>query len=282
MEYSKKIQLKVNGLKKPVRLVHITDCHISQCYENSTEEEIKNDARASVQWRPEGMPRPIDSLRYLLKEISSDQPALAVMTGDIVDLPLPGFNRALEEALTEAGVPYLYTFGNHENRGFIPVEKSKEKYYPMYSHLMNGSPDFQLIGFDENGEVCTENAVLYVLGFDDSTKIVTEEQMTKLKKLSAEGKPIILCLHIPIATEENTPAIHGHWKDDHFLLGAESDCETTHEFCSFVKSEESNVIAVLAGHIHFAHESEFAPGRKVYAAAPGYTQYAELIEICGE
>lgn len=46
-----------------------------------------------------------------------------------------------------------------------------------------------------------------------------------------------------------------------------------------VKSPESPVAAIFSGHVHFAHQKEFAPGKIQYTAAPGFTGYGSKISV---
>ncbi|GEM_PF-1530035 len=280
MNYSESVTVSIPGLKREIRLAHITDCHISASTPQSDQFEKEADERAKKQWRPDGRPIPLDSLCELLDFCSQTQPDLTVMTGDMVDLPFPATFSALSNVLQDAQVPYLYIFGNHETGGPVSFEQANSVFYPMYAPLTQGKPDFQIVGFDKYGNRTTENAAVYVVGLDDSSKKVSPYHFEQLRTLSLLNKPIILCIHIPIATQNNFQPILDHWHSPYFLLGyGEETDETTLEFCRFVCSEQSNVAAILCGHIHFSLTTEFAPGRMQFDAAPGYNGFVRLVKL---
>jgi hypothetical protein len=102
--------------------------------------------------------------------------------------------------------------------------------------------------------------------------------MEGFRQLCATGKPIVLLIHIPLCTDAITPSVMNRW-GYRFMIGNENSTPETLDFCKLVKSPESPVKVILAGHVHFAHEGEFAPGRLQYTSAPALDGFVRRLRI---
>ena len=104
--------------------------------------------------------------------------------------------------------------------------------------------------------------------------------MEKLKAVIALDKPILMVLHLPIRSEVLSPYVEKSWWNCDVTIGGtfHGTDEATEEFLALVKSEESHVAAIFAGHLHYDHAGEFAPGRMQYVSAPAFTRFVR--EVC--
>ena len=263
-----KTHIKISGLKNTYEFVHISDSHISTFTEDSNEAEIEFAKKHAVQWSVPEIDQK-DAFCDAIKYADSINANGLTVTGDCVDFIYKPNLDYVKEKFAAMKTELLYVPGNHEtgDYDFKPSRNGLlEPFISNYNDVMFGDPSFWVKDFGE----------LLVIGIDDSARAVNESQLTRLKEQSKRGLPIILLMHIPLNTEAITPAVIAKWGEgglSHFTLGHEKHDDITKEFCKFVKSEESNVQAVIAGHSHFPenYHGEFAPGRFQHVAVPTFT-----------
>lgn len=261
-----KVTVKIPGLSKTYTFLHISDAHLAYAYPEESEYDRKMAADQAIRWAEALIP-PNQAFEDMVQYAKSIHADAMMVAGDCADYISDGTVRYIKERAAAAEIELLYVYGNHEGCRY-DRKTDQRSYYPMYAPLMHGSPDFWVRDFGE----------FLVVGVDDSDKKITEAQIEKLKAQIARNIPIILLIHIPLRTEANEAAIMKKWGTN-FMLGTDNDTELTKEFCNLVKSEESHIVSIVAGHIHFAHEGEFAPGRMQYVSAPAYNHFARIIEV---
>jgi hypothetical protein len=55
--------------------------------------------------------------------------------------------------------------------------------------------------------------------------------------------------------------------------------DATLRFCDYVRDPASHIAAVIAGHLHFSHEDELAPGRVQYITGGAYLGISRKITL---
>jgi len=272
------INIKIRGIKNKYEYLHISDAHLCLVGEDSPEVTLAYAAERNKLWTHEGV-TPLEAFEDAFDTICRTPADGLFITGDLLEFISAANLRYIGEKLAEAGKDVIYVCGNHEISGDNPGmtgEGLAKPYIDNYTELMGGNVSFMSKEFDD----------LILVGLDDSTKCISEEQLDKLRGLSKKGKPIVLVMHIPILPHDTAREGFEFWNKEsfakYFALGIESDPDTTRRFREFVISEDSNVAAVIAGHIHFSFNGEFAPGRMQYAAAPLFTGHMRRYVILPE
>ena len=148
---------------------------------------------------------------------------------------------------------YVYLTGNHDFE--YGTEYFSETAYSQYKTRLfeiHGNKDFRVVEYDD----------LIIYTADDENNQISEEAFAAYKEAAKKGKPMVVCLHVPLEPEEPGSEFVQACKD---VWGASDDghsrvsigpegCyinETTQEFRDLVLAEDSPVVLVLAGHIHF-------------------------------
>lgn len=267
--FTEEIHLRLPGIQTQRRFLHLSDAHVAISSPDSPEEEKAAALRGQRQWTPAsgdaaGIP-PYQSMETHMKNAVSCGADAVFLTGDGVDLPYPSSISFIEKLSVQYPVELLYVFGNHESAG----KHDRPLYYPRFAPLMRNAPDAYVRDYGE----------FLVVAIDDSSRVITPEQLDFLKRQLARSLPILLLLHIPIETESLAPKVLPIWGPS-FMIGVDGDAPTTLEFCSVVRSSPQ-IAAIFAGHIHFAHTGEFSPNRMQYVAAPAFTGFARMVHISG-
>ena len=176
-----------------------------------------------------------------------------LLGGDTIDyLTKENTDRVYEE-LETLSMPYLYTMGNHDSYDILGSGKYQDRDKGLARVFQEGDYECQVLDFDE----------FYIVSVNDKDSNarakVSEQALEEFKKIYEDGKPMILMVHVPFTTERTEQlALETKTKrgTDRLLgLGLDSELEeTSREFYDMVLDEDSPVVAVLAGHIHFYHE----------------------------
>ena len=114
---------------------------------------------------------------------------------------------------------------------------------------------------------CREIGGVNFVGIDNGNYQISSVQFEKLKNVVAEGKPILLFMHIPLysrelqarhydcylAPPEDVLTTYGPWQ----VYEQKAD-EQTLEACQYIRSQEL-IKYVICGHLHLNHETQ-TPG----------------------
>ena len=262
---TERVTVVIPGVERPYTFLHISDAHVAYAYETDSEGGKALAEKQAHAWNQAGI-FPIDALANVLEYADETKPDAILMAGDVVDYFTESNVKYLAGMLSGCKTECLCVPGNHEYAGNATFEDMRSTLSP----LMRGTPDFWVRDF----------GAFVVVGVCDGTYRFTAEQVEKLKAVIALDKPILMVLHLPIRSEVLSPYVEKSWWNCDVTIGGtfHGTDEATEEFLALVKSEESHVAAIFAGHLHYDHAGEFAPGRMQYVSAPAFTRFVR--EVC--
>ena len=176
-----------------------------------------------------------------------------IMAGDIIDFDTDGNTRFLEQALKDYPVPYMPMCGNHDEPEKLPMGHPMKK---------AGDPVQKL----DLGD-------MVLLGFDNSKRVITREQIEILKTTLQEGKPILISMHIPISTD-------GMVQSDNYYFMNYMECPKENLlFLDIIRENADQIIAITCGHLHYAKVSEFCSGVHQYVSSQGLIGSISVFDI---
>lgn len=181
-----------------------------------------------------------------IDKANEEKPDLVLLGGDIIDFPSKANVDFLTSELQRLEVPYIMTYGNHD--WTFPWEYMTEA----------GSATYRPMLEDAMGDAVLELEDLVVVSADNSSNQVAPESMEVVNQAYALDKPVILLLHVPLSTEELIDKAKENWANPVTLgmqvHGGIAPNESSTELWHMTHDDESMIKAVLAGHVHFAHE----------------------------
>jgi hypothetical protein len=199
---------------------------------------------------------PEQSFAQALKHAQESKVDLLALVGDIFSFPSEAAIDWVDDRLTSASLPYLYTAGNHDwhyegMKGPLETLRAtwiEKRLKPLYqgNHPLMAAYDVQGVTF---------------LAIDNSDYQILPEQLDFFRKHVHGGKPMVLMVHIPLFAPGRPIGFgcgHPNW-------GAKTDrnhelerrpkwpelghTEVTMNFHREVFSAP-NLLGVFAGHIH--------------------------------
>ena len=197
--------------------------------------------------------------RVLNKDYASTGKALllaeSILTGDIIDFPSKRNIDVLTEGLKRLHAPHVYCLGNHDwSYSFdYHTESARTNNLPKFSKFTTGiNSAFSICELDE----------FTIFAINNSSDKVEPEALIELNRLLSIQKPIILAMHIPICADDYEDNLLQsdtvkYWRK-YICLGEKGikPDKVTEEFISAITNEPNNIAAILAGHIHFAHQDK--------------------------
>lgn len=249
-----RVTFEVEGLSEPVRIMHLSDTHLNLIDERDVEHKAQWAERhikfLENDWKT--------SFEAKLAQAKEHQVDLLALTGDIIHFPSHRNIETLEAMLDQTGIPYLYCPGNHD--WLFPEFRESDAIRAEWLNAL--SP------FDEGTGTGAIRDVkgLRFLAFDDSTYSFSADQLAFLRDQVDTDKPLVLLMHIPLYNPSLRTEAVEVW-DPHSLLvgdthwtaeerkGWGARLADTPESLAFLETVEQaeNIVAILAGHIHFFH-----------------------------
>lgn len=271
----------IPGLTEEYKFLHITDTHVSAFSEEdrkawTTTRYNYNVARRNS-FAAEGLlaEERFPALFDYADEIGAEA---TFLTGDLIDFPSEKNIALLYENATRVNAKPIFCLGNHDwnfSDDYM-TQNAVLTYMPRFAELTGGDPQISVAEYD----------AFIVAAIDNSSDVVTDATVQKFLALYEKNKPIILLLHVPLHADTLAPDVKKAWGGRNITMGPGamgSDWGSVQQFYNAVcVAEDTPVVAVFAGHVHFNHEDVFPNGVPQYVTSTGYTGDCRVVTVKGE
>ena len=270
----------IPGLTKEYKFLQVSDTHVSAFSEADQKSWTatrlqyntarRNSFMADGLFAEERFPLLFD----YANEIEADG---MFLTGDLIDFPSEKNISLLYENVGRFSGKSIFCLGNHDwnysddymTGNAVTVNR------PLFNDLTGGDPYISYVEYDE----------FLVVAVDNSSDVVTDDTVNKFMALCEKGKPIVLLLHVPLHAETLAPDCIKVWGRNITMgpgaLGG--DWGSVQRFYNAVAVDENSpVVAVFTGHVHFNHEDTLPNGITQYVTSTGYTGDCRVVTIKGE
>ena len=279
----KNIDVKIEGLTESYSFIHISDLHMTLTDDTDSAEAKENQlTRGSMFFKdtPDSV-KPHDRLCDILDFANEKKVKFVAMTGDIIDAPSNGNISFLANALKTRNITSLYTLGNHDWTGdwLGGYQSTAQRNLNIPKFIESG-----LILNGEDGYAVRDYGDFVILSVDNSNDQINSTQYSVLQRYIMQEKPIILMLHVPIDAPTLQADTAAMWNRC-ILMGNDdlNPSNYTKMFVNLVKSKDSTVVAVFAGHIHMDHEDRLSEENDAvqYTLGASYKGNTALVSIHG-
>ena len=266
------------GVAKPFTVLHISDTHLSL-----VDVVEGNPSPRNAAGRRKIFPNAENGLKAALA-YAREHNELVIHTGDLIDYVNDG-NLAVARTRMGASRGGIFVAGNHEYCQMVGDGKVEDEAYKAESRARVQAvyPDNLLFSSR------IVNGVNFVL-FDNIYYYVPAGVPEMFEVEAARGLPIVMCCHVPFYTPEIHRAVtKGHCDRPPYLCGVPDDMiglvkdlyrrrqqradERTKSFIERLKREPL-VKAILCGHLHWPHVSNFASGVPQYCVGANFNYEA--------
>ena len=269
--------INIEGVEKEYKLFVVNDLHDFVLDDSVSEEkyQIIYD-RYNTLFRSATGVHSVDLWNGMSAILDFYQTDGIVFIGDMIDYSSKVNAKLFKDGLENIETPYIYLRADHDlGAWYSNGENSNEE----AMELSKSIAEYQEVFVEDYGE-------FYLVGWNNSTSQLTEEGLETMKKVFAEGKPIILATHVPLDSIVD---------DSLYEAAKEADSQgraklwgkrclykpdnTTQEFLDMVYAEDSPVEAVLAGHLHFKYTVKLTDNITEYVMPPAFSGKITMVTV---
>ncbi len=257
---AEEIHIDLPDIEKPFKILWLSDLHIATTGSDITKPYIKD-----VKARDEFSQHSADKWKKYWPDFINESGAdLVVFGGDMVDFGSRDNLFVFLEGLNKLTIPYIYLRCDHD---IMPTYISEESSQIAMEFMPNLGDDSDLISYE------FENFV--VVGWNNSAYNMTENGLEKLRNICAEGKPILFMTHVPIEPTTDTSLSERSREifDGRSLLWGYNDEYywpeyETRQLLDILYADDSPVVEVFCGHLHFSWDGNLTDRVKQHVFAP--------------
>lgn len=273
--------VEIPGLKDEFTFLHITDSHVSAFSDKDkaswTATRLQYNTARRNSFMADGLfaEERFPLLFDYANEIEADG---LFLTGDLIDFPSEKNIAMLYENVNRFKGKSIFCLGNHDwnYSDDYMTGNSVTTNRPLFNDLTNGDPYLSYEEYDD----------FLIVAVDNSSDVVTQETVDKFLALYEKNKPIILLLHVPLHADTLEPDVRKAWGNRNITMGPGamgSDWGTVIQFYNAVAVDENSpVVAVFSGHVHFNHEDVLPNGVPQYVTSTGYTGDCRVVTVKGK
>lgn len=270
----------IPGLTKEYKFLHLTDTHVSAFSDSDkgswTATRLNYNLARRASFVSDGIYA--EERLPLFFDYADKIGAEAIfMTGDLIDFPSQKNLELLYNNATRVNADPIFCLGNHDwnYSDDYMTPNAYSTYKPLFADLTGGDPDISVKEYDE----------FIVAAIDNSADMVTQETVNKFFALYEKNKPIILLLHVPLHAETLAPDVMAAWNNRNITMGIGAMGEGWQSvrdlYTSVCLDENTPVVAVFAGHVHFNHVDTFPNGVTQYVTSAGYFGDCRVVTVKG-
>ena len=257
------------GLEKPVKILHITDVHLTYANEKDTTGHQQLMQKRFRVFQEEGGFPPRTPKEYFEEAIAlaKAENALLICTGDAIDIYTQG-NLEAFKSITE-GVDMMFSPGGHEHQR--RCVRTMEEEYP-YWETIRPQLEAQFSRYDLYLESRVINGI-NIITADNSLDYFPKKTVDAFKKELEKGLPIIVFFHDYLWDEMLNQKAPTH---PNVRLKPE-DYVCSHEMIDLL-IKHPLVITTMSGHGH-RDEERVIEGKRHYMTDGLFKGKARMIEI---
>lgn len=272
----------IPGMEGECSLLWVSDMHLCA---GADDPDVTDEHRQDAQERYEMLRSPSgtaanDSWELLSGRIDSYGADYVIFGADMVDYASEENYSRLQEGLDRLNTPWIYIRADHDyGRWFSDMGIKK-----MRKLQRSIAPQNKLwtVRFD----------AFTVAGLDNTTTAIADETLEEFRALCNEGKPVILCTHVPFDTGSEDCAglaalSESGWDDRVLCWGDGDEYDTSQggnmkEMLDIITAPDSPVCAVLAGHLHQTWDGSLTDSCTGHVFSAAYEDHIGLITVSGE
>ncbi|MBP5780572.1 MAG: metallophosphoesterase [Clostridia bacterium] len=278
--------LKVNGIRRRYKIMHVTDVHVATAYPDESEEFQKEaELRGGAYFPPEGGSSAADRLPLFFEKAAEIKADAVLLTGDIIDFASRSNLDRLSEALDASPVKAVYCLGNHDWSSMYNYHSPEHAAAVCgnFDRIVNRSgasdkaarlplsPHYRL---EDMGD-------FYIFAVDDSCDRIDPAALEAAKTVFVPGgKPVLVACHVPFWSQTLEAPTRDYWRSVILIGGGGiAPDENTRAFMDLMLAPDSPVFGVIAGHIHFDHKDMLNDKIVQITTAEGHAGAYSVIEI---
>ncbi len=275
------VKICIPGLDREYRLVWISDMHIctGKGDPDVSENNISEVQDRHEMFRNESGRASGDTWAILSGQIDSMNADYVILGADMVDYASKENYSVLKEGIDKIRTKWMYIRADHDyarwygDMSIKRLRKLQRSIAPQNKIWVEYFDGFTLVGLD------------------NTTTAIEEETLDRFKEIYKEGKPVILCTHVPFDTgspdAQELADLSGKLWQDRVLCWGEGDYNDTakspamKELLDMITAPGSPVCAVLSGHLHTSWEGSLTETCLGHVFSAAFEDHIGIITVTG-
>lgn len=276
------VTIKIPGMSEEYTFAWVSDLHMIT--DLAPAEDVMPGNEETIQFRyeffstPDGM-RSVELWPEVVNFLNYGDFDGVILGGDMLDYcsnsNLKMFMQEFEKLNPE--VPVLYIRADHDYGYWYGGEVLKE----TDTHALH-----KTIDKDDINDKYWEFDDFIIIGVNNSTKDMPQEQLDLILSLYEKNKKIIMVTHVPYASmvDESLEALSMEVRQKVYYWGGGDYVPNavTKAYLDKVYAEDTNVCQVLAGHLHAQWDGMLTQQVPQHIFTPGYMGTIGIIHVVGE
>ena len=258
------------GLEAPVRILHLTDAHMTFTDESDPPEQVELEKERWHTFHREGCCPPHDPAWYFEEgiRIAEQLGAVLVCGGDFMDIQTSGNSRAFHRIAD--GHDMMFTPGGHEQqKRCVRTMEEPEGYWKRARRRLAG----MLPGHDLDFESRIVGG-LNIVAADNSLDYYSEATVQAFRRELERGLPMVVFGHDPI----NDPLLNAWEQTGYADPLTRRDYRISHEMLDLIQ-DSPQVKAFIGGHAHREEAGFLRSGNPFYTTPGLFAGICRLIEV---
>ena len=267
------VDVVLPNCQREYHLLFLSDLHLLVLNDEIADDQVDMVRERLEEWAGEA-PLLWEKLPALLNECHAD---MLLFGGDMIDLCSTASFDLLKEGLLQLNTEYMYVRADHDTGAHWQKDQDRQKRIAMHDSLC-----------ENTGAMYHEFPDFVLLGINNSTSQLTEDGLRIAQEAFALKKPIIILTHVPLCSDadsslqENSRA---RWGDRALVWGSGTTYipdQTTQKLMDLIYAENSPVVEILCGHLHFSWDGMITERIAEHVFSPAYEKNLGVITISGK
>lgn len=279
------IEVVVEGLDREYKIAVINDLHLITDHESG---DVTEDNLYLVQSRYENLAVTEDGVHSedlwpeVVKYLNYHDFDAVILGGDLLDYCSNSNIMALNAGLRELKYPsdrILYIRSDHDYGGWYGGDGFRdENGFRLQTLVLDGDAPDKCIEFED----------FLIVGINQSYRSLSESAYQSLHERLTQGKPVILVTHVPfysdvdLSLKKESMEVRGriyYWSYDGGNYVPHKEME---KLLKEVYAEDSNVVQIVAAHLHARWDGYVTENIKEHIFAPTFEGKIGIIHVVGE
>ena len=275
------LKITIPGMEETRTLLWISDMHIVSGPEDPdvTDEHKEEVAQRCEMYRSASGLSSCETWDLLSRQIDSFGADYVIFGADMIDYASGENLHRLQEGLRSLQTPWMYLRADHDYGRWYGRMKRK-KMRRLHREIA------------PQNHLWTERFESFTLaGLDNTTTAIDPKTLEDFRDLCAEGRPIILCTHVPLDTgSEDALRLEQLSREGwggRVLCWGDGDTYDTSkggtmkELLEIICAPDSPVCAVLAGHLHLTWDGALTDTCVGHVFSASYEDRIGVITVTG-
>lgn len=276
---TEEVNVEIEGLERSYNIAWVSDLHMITDHEAG---DVNEEFLATVEERYNTLSVTEDGTMHgdqlwpeIIKFLNYTNFDAIIFGGDIMDYCSNSNMELFMEGYEQLRAPVLYIRADHDYGAWYGGETfSQEDVYNLHAAIDGDSLDNKHLDLGE----------FMIVGVNNSTKDISEEQLSINKDLFGSGKPIIAVTHVPyestIDTSLSELSMQVRNKIYYWRNGEQfSPNDKTKKYINMIYDENTPVEQVLAGHLHAQWDGPLTNQVRQHIFTPAFQGVIGIIHV---